>query len=199
MDNTLAIFESSKEYLDCDIINISPNQGLANALREGFNHAIKLDRDIVVVMDSDNTQNPVLIGNMILKIAEGNDIVIASRYRYGARVVVLNAFRRLLSKMASISFSSLIRLKGVKDYTCGFRAYNQVFLASTMRDLGEQFIEQKGFGAMVEILIKLGKRGAIITEIPMVLRYDQKVGDSKMNVKRTIIQSMGLLFKNAFK
>ncbi len=55
------------------------------------------DDDIVVAMDADNTHPPQLISRMVPMIREGHDVVIASRYQPGARVVGLARHREVLS------------------------------------------------------------------------------------------------------
>jgi dolichol-phosphate mannosyltransferase len=46
---------------------------------------------------------------------------------------------------------------------------------------------------MVDILLKLRRIEAIISEVPLVLRYDMKYGASKMLVLRTTIETLQLL------
>jgi hypothetical protein len=46
---------------------------------------------------------------------------------------------------------------------------------------------------MVDILLKLRSTGAIMTELPLVLRYDYKYGVSKMLVLRTVSDTLKLL------
>ncbi|MFP8879007.1 MAG: glycosyltransferase family 2 protein, partial [Myxococcota bacterium] len=62
------------------------NRGLGDTIRTGLIHAIEGadDRDIIVTMDSDNTHTPGLIAAMVRGIREGNDVVIASRFRQGS-------------------------------------------------------------------------------------------------------------------
>ena len=51
---------------------------------------------------------------------------------------------------------------------------------------------------MVEILLKLSQLGAIMTEVPLILRYDHKPGSSKMNVGKTIRQTLALALRLKF-
>jgi len=48
-------------------------------------------------------------------------------------------------------------------------------------------------------LIKLRKLEAIFREVPLVLRYDLKEGESKMRVARTIFRSLTLIAKHRLK
>jgi dolichol-phosphate mannosyltransferase len=75
---------------------------------------------------------------------------------------------------------------GARDYTCGFRLYRAATLRRALSAWGERLIEEAGFTCMAEVLVKLGRGGARVTEAPLVLRYDLKEGASKMKVLRTI-------------
>jgi dolichol-phosphate mannosyltransferase len=48
---------------------------------------------------------------------------------------------------------------------------------------------------MVDILLKLRKLDVIFGEAPMILRYDLKLGASKMRVARTIVHTLTLVTK----
>ena len=48
---------------------------------------------------------------------------------------------------------------------------------------------------MVDILLKLRRLDPICTEVPMILRYDLKKGKSKMNVGRTVAETLKLILK----
>ena len=196
-DNTLELVKSYNSDFPLEVVDVQPNQGLANAMRVCLNFAAnKLDDDdILVTMDADDTHNPFLLMPMISKVFEGNDIVIASRYRYGSHIVGLSPFRKFLSSGVSLLFTLFNNVRGVKDYTCGFRAYKINFLKQLHQLHGDKLIEQEGFGCMAEILIKSKKLNPIITEVPMVLRYDQKLGASKMNIFKTIKQTLKLIIQ----
>jgi dolichol-phosphate mannosyltransferase len=47
----------------------------------------------------------------------------------------------------------------------------------------------------VDILIKLARMDAIITEVPLILRYDRKESASKMKIFRTIRSTLKLLVR----
>ena len=194
-DKTLEIAQNYRGSVEVIPLDLQPNRGLAGAMRAGLTFASEnaADDDIIICLDADDSQNPYLINRMLNQIHEGSDLVIASRYQHGARVVGLSKSRELFSIGAGMLFRIMVGFRGVKDYTCGFRAYKASLLKKTIANYGDDFITQKGFGCMVEILIKCGLSGAIMHEVPMILRYDQKMGDSKMNVNRTINQTLGLL------
>ena len=87
-------------------------------------------------------------------------------------------------------------IKGIKDYTCGFRAYNCSILKQAFEFYGEDIIESKTFVCMAEILIKLRKLKIKGAEVPLILRYDRKIGASKMQLKKTIVDYLYIIVKN---
>lgn len=173
------------------------NQGLAEAINTGFRAALKEsgDDDIIVSMDADSTHLPGLISRMVRLIKEGNDIVISSRFVQGARVRGVPFTRVILSVAASWLFRILFPIEGIKDYTCGYRAYRVGLLKHGLHFYGKTFIDQKGFSCMVDLLLKLSIFDPIVTEVPMILRYDLKPGKSKMNVGNTITETLVLMIK----
>jgi dolichol-phosphate mannosyltransferase len=196
-DNTLAVARNFKADIPIEALDIQPNSGLANAINSGMRKAIVglKDTDIVVTLDADDSQNPFLIQRMAQQVAEGSDLVIASRYQPGARIKGLKRSRTFFSWAAGLLFRIMVGFEGIKDYTCGFRAYRVDMLRKTINVYGDKFITQKGFGCMVEVLLKVAGQSATMNEIPMILRYDLKQGESKMNVKKTRRQTLKLLLE----
>ncbi len=195
IDNTLAVAQNFKADIPIDVLDIQPNSGLANAINSGMRRAIQglKDTDIVVTLDADDSQIPFLIQRMAQQIAEGSDLVIASRYQPGARIKGLKRSRTFFSWAAGFLFRMLVGFEGIRDYTCGFRAYRVDMLRKTINVYGDKFITQKGFGCMVEVLLKVASQSATMNEVPMILRYDLKQGESKMNVQKTMKQTLKLL------
>jgi dolichol-phosphate mannosyltransferase len=172
------------------------NQGLGATIRDGLEIAVSRasPRDVIVAMDADNSHTPGLIRGMVRLIYEGNDVVIASRYRYGSYVRGVPFHRQLLSLGARLLFQVAFPIKGVRDYTCGYRAYRSEVLREAFSRFGPEFVSQTGFQCMVDILLKLRAMDVIFAEVPLILRYDLKGGASKMKVMRTILGTLKLLF-----
>jgi dolichol-phosphate mannosyltransferase len=51
---------------------------------------------------------------------------------------------------------------------------------------------------MAGLLLSLGREGAVCGEVPIILRYDQKAGSSKMKILRTIQRTLSMLFRERF-
>ena len=102
-DRTREIAEAYSGKAPVRVCNNETNKGLAETLRVGFLEAIKLAamHDIIITMDADNTFPAGLALRMVRLIREGNDVVIASRYRSGSYVRGVPLYRQLLSYAGS--------------------------------------------------------------------------------------------------
>ena len=94
-------------------------------------------------MDGDNTHDPKYIIDMVDKIQDGYDVVIASRYTKNS----INSdipYRRKYWVIFQLYFRILFRIKNVKEYTCGYRAYSLII--QKVKKFGNNFIQIKGLG-----------------------------------------------------
>jgi len=178
-------------------IHNEQNAGLAETLKRGLIAAVERadGRDIILTMDADNTQPAGLARRMVRVILEGNDVVIASRYREGSRVRGVPFARVLLSYGSSILFRTVFPTPGVRDFTSGYRAYRASVLKRLIERFGNEFISERGFSCMVDILLRLRGLDLVMTEVPLVLRYDQKPGQTKMKVLQTVFDTLRLLVR----
>ncbi|HRI61784.1 MAG TPA: glycosyltransferase [Saprospiraceae bacterium] len=190
-DNTVEAVRAFEGLPGLRLLCHEVNGGLGPTLRDGLREAVRTARpdDMIVTMDADDTHHPGLIPAMAQKIREGFDVVIASRYRPDSRVLGLARSRRWLSIGAALIFRMLHPIKGVKDYTCGFRAYRAALIIKAFDHFGEGFVDKQGFQCMVDTLLKLRRFAPLMTELPFILRYDRKGGASKMNVLKTTLQT----------
>jgi dolichol-phosphate mannosyltransferase len=179
--------------LDLEVLVHARNQGLGAAMRTGITHVLAhaADDDVLVTMDADHTHPPELIPGMWARAEEGADLVIASRFQPGASVHGLDALRTGVSLAASW----LLRLlfPGARDYTCGYRLYRVGLLRWAQARYGREFLNQRGFSVMVDLLLKLRRRARRIDEVPLTLRYDRKLSTSKMKLVRTAWTTLRLL------
>ena len=185
--------------LSIKLVQHIKNTGLGQAIRTGLTTFIEIanDDDCVATIDCDNTQPPELLDIMYKLVTEDNyDIIIASRYQRGSRVVGLSAFRVIMSYGASCLFQLLLPIPRVKDYTCGFRVYKFSFLRKLFTHYGDALFSEDGFACMVDLLLKSRQLNPKVAEVPMILRYDQKPTATKMKIFRTVFQTVKLLIKH---
>ena len=199
-DRTMEILRSYQSKLPLTVHPHVRNQGLGPTIRDGLQLASERGgpKDIVVTLDADNSHNPGLIRRMVGMIREGHDIVIASRYQPGARVVGLTWFRVMLSVAVSWMMRLTFPIPNVRDYTCGFRAYRTTGLRKCFAEYGDKFVDQAGFQCMADILLKARMIDLIMGEVPMLLRYDLTLGQSKRRVARTVKNTLVLMLRRRF-
>jgi len=186
-----------KKYKNVYLIDHKINKGLVGGLNTAIKSFLKLgnENDFMVLMDGDNTHDPKYIFDMIEEINKGYDCIIASRYCKNSDVVGVAAHRVFMSDMAGVYYKMMLNVPNVKDYTCGYRIYNYNSIKDLVKKFGNDPIKEKSFACMMEFLYKLHLCGAKFSEIGFKLRYDNKKGESKMKVFKTMYNSLKMGFK----
>ncbi len=183
-DKTQEILEKSSKAIPLEIIKHRVNRGLGETIRDLFERAaaISSEDDIIIRFDCDDTHEPKYISLLINKVRSGYDVVTASRFEKGGGQYGVNSYRTFISRCANLFMSIFFPITGIKDYSCGYRAYNSKIIKKAISFYANDFIQLKGLGftCTLEKLVKLKIIGARFGEIPFELRYDQKVSDSKM-------------------
>jgi len=181
-----------------EVIRHSENRGLGPAIVTGLRRATELstrpEHDLIVCMDADDTHPPSAIPRMVAVMRrEDVDIVIASRYRPGSRQVGVPLRRQVLSLGARFLFQVTMPLEGVRDYTCGYRAYRADLVKRGFDRWGDDLLTRAGFACTDQLLVRYAALGARIREVPFVLRYDRKVGPSKMQLGKTVLETFSMI------
>lgn len=189
-DRTAEVARSFQNRLDLHLIDFPKNQGVGEVFRQGFRFVVSDSHtpndDICIVLDSDNTQDPALIPIMIEKIRGGSDLVIASRFEAGGKMIGCPWPRQLLSYGVGTLLKVFVGLRGVKDYSTFYRAHRVRILAEGFARYGDGLLAGKGFAVMGGMLIRLSNITDRMTEVPLVLRYDLKGGSSGIKLWKTI-------------
>jgi dolichol-phosphate mannosyltransferase len=172
-----------REY-PVDVVTHVINRGLGETERDGFEFiaANCAPDDIIVRMDCDDTHEPEYVPALLAKMAEGFDVVNTSRFQPGGGQMGLNGYRTFISRAANLFMQTVFRIPGVRDCSCGYRAYRAGVIQDAIRIFGNNFIQLRGLGftSTLEMLVKLHILGCRFAEVPFVLRYDQKRSPSKM-------------------
>ncbi len=203
-DSTSDVVQSyAQTHKNIHRVKHDQNQGLGAALNSGFQYVMNLNEkqgnqlenarhqdrevpDMVMTMDADNTQPADRIPLLYKEICSGADLVIASRFVQGGEQHGLSLGRRSLSWGAGKFMHYFAPIPGVRDYSCGFRAYRLSILAEGTRQYGPNIIKSRNFSGMVELLLKVAPFAELVTEIPLELHYERKKGVSKMRIRATI-------------
>ncbi len=194
-DSTSTIARVWQERISLVLLEYQQNKGLGAGLRALVQHVVETARedDILVLMDCDDTHDPAQIIQMIKAIDEGADVVIGSRFVRGAIVRGVPRLRRVTALGTIALFKLIHPVRGVRDYTSGYRSYRVGALKRASNGYGAKLIEEAGFSCMPELLLKLNALGVRFAEVPLQLRYDLKPTPSKMNVASNISRLLKLL------
>ncbi len=171
------------------------NQGYGAALKTGFLWVIQnaSPADIVVSLDADNTHRPEYIPKLVDMIQDGFDVATASYWAPGGQMSGVPFKRRVMSSIVNGLFRRLRPIGEVRCYTNGFRAYRVAVLQEAYKRYGVRLIEQTGFPGGAELFIKVCRQAVKAGEIPFVLHYENRGGQSKIQTVRTIMAYLQLL------
>lgn len=200
-DRTRSEAEKYKQTLPLEIITHYQNQGLDGTLKtafENFYQHIQKNSgyQAYALMDGDDSHHPEFIADMLNKMKSGDlDIVIASRFRKGAKVKGVVWWRQVLSFGMALLFKLFRNMRGVMDYSCGYRLYSPRIVEKMYQNYGREVVSQKNFSCMVELLRNCYNLGAKCGEVPFLLRYDLKKGNSKMQFVSTIKGTLKVLLE----
>ena len=183
-DNTKQLLEEYSASMPIEVIQHKVNRGLGETSRDLFERAAELssEDDIIIRLDCDDTHEPEFIPELADKLKEGYDVIIASRFQPGGGQKGVGSYRAFISRLANLFMKVFFPISGLKEYSCGFRAYSASIIKKAVLFYGNNFIQLKGMGftCTLEKLVKLKIIGARFGEVPFMLRYDQKASESKM-------------------
>jgi dolichol-phosphate mannosyltransferase len=199
-DSTRSIARQWQERISLVLLDCPQNKGLGTGLRALVQHAVERahDEDVLVIMDCDDTHDPAQVTEMLRSIEEGADVVIGSRFVRGAHVRGVPRLRRVTALGAAALFKLFHPVRGVRDYTCGYRSYRVGALKKASNRYGAKLIEESDFSCMPELLLKLNALGCQITEVPLQLCYDRKPNASKMSIGSNMKRLLKLLVHSRY-
>ncbi len=147
--------------------------GLGRAYVAGFEWALSRNFDWIVSMDADFSHDPNDIPRL-LETAKDYDVVIASRYVSGGKIIGWNWKRQFNSRLANWVTRRALGLSP-KDVTAGFKRYSRRFLGAL--DLAN--IVSPGYAFQVEMIFQAVRQRFQVLEIPVTF-VDRRVGQSKI-------------------
>lgn len=187
-DNTVEILNGlSKKYKKITHLKRKAKLGRGTAVIYGFKYALKNNlSNYFLEMDADLSHDPVELPSL-LKYANEQTIVIASRYIRGSRIVNSPSTRRFLSKLAN-GFNSLLFELPIHDNTNGYRLYPK----KAVEILVKHKFKSSGFVTIAECTYLLYKRGFKLKERPTVF-VNRAIGGSKADLHEIFISFRDLL------
>ena len=145
-----------------NLVDLPVNLGLAGSFQAGIRYAYRKGYPYAVQIDGDGQHRPEYIERMLVKMKEGYDIVIGSRF--------VNAKKPMTMRMlGSNLIETAIRLTTgatIKDPTSGMRLYD--------RKMIEEFAKGLNYGPEPDTISYLIRQGAEVAEVPVVM--DERAG-----------------------
>lgn len=174
-DATVSICRSRWEQMPLEVSCHITRRGLGEAMMTGFKHCLSgsASDDVVIALDTRIVSSPALMACMAGKIKSGSDVVIASRYARGGCEIGYSGAMRVQSRASNKLLQVAFGIAGVTDYTCGYRAYSASILERALQAYGGSLIENPECLCSAELLVKLARLGARVTETPLVGRSDR--------------------------
>lgn len=164
--------ELSKNNENIRVVHHPVNLNLGRALQTGFRHS---NADIIIVLDIDLSYSVEYIEKMADKLIETYaDVVIASPYMKGGKVIAVPFLRRIMSLWVN-KFMRLAAQDKYYTYTGMVRAYRKTFIQSLN-------LKTKDYEVNPEILYKSMILRARVVEIPANLDWTEQ---NKYAGKRT--------------
>ncbi len=174
-DDTLPAITQNRGALGDMAIEFVRNRGRGahGAVLTGFSTS---DAPFVVVYPADDDYNAAILDLMVAEAAKGCDIVCASRFMAGGRMVGCPWLKAVLVRAANFTLYHLARLP-THDASNGFRLFSH-------RVTTEIPIESEhGFCYSIELLVKCHRLGWRIGEVP-ARWFERAHGSSRFQVIR---------------
>ena len=168
------------------VLRRARKDGLGNAYRAGFAHALEAGHHAIVEMDADLSHDPDDLVRLLAAIEDGADLAIGSRYVPGGSTPNWPMHRLLLSRWGN-RYAGVVLGLGVRDATAGFRAYS----ARVVRAMDVPRTKADGYGFQVEMTHAARRAGGRIVELPISFS-DRQHGTSKMS-GRIVVEAMLLV------
>lgn len=146
-------------------------RGAAGAICAGFQ--LVAEGPVLVVM-ADLSDDLAVVDRMVELYRQGFDLVAASRYMPGGRILGGRALKKSLSRLAGLSLHWL-RGMPTRDATNAFKLYDAGMLKAFRIE------STAGFEINLEITVKAFLAGYSITEIPATWR-DRTSGESRFRL-----------------
>jgi len=174
-----------KNNLKLIVLEHEKNKGKGEALKTGFDYALKNNYYGVITLDADGQHSIEEINNFINEIKKNDlDIIVGSRFENTKGM----PFIRLAANLFTSWVISVIAFKKINDVQSGFR-----FIKHTV--IEKVKLETSNFDTEPELLIKASWYGFKISNIPIKTIYHDEL-KSHINPIKDTLKFLKLIFKS---
>ena len=170
-DGTAHLAQALSSKFPIQVLVRRDKRGLASAVTDGLENTAG---QIIVVMDADLQHPPELIPELLMKMDDGADLAIASRYVEEGNCEGWGIIRRIISKGAILIAHLLLPpTSKIQDPMSGFFTFRR-------RALADVKLQPIGYKILLEMLV-LGSFHKVV-EVPYTFR-NRSSGESKLGTK----------------
>jgi len=164
-DNTSEELEKLQAEIGLKMIDNAQNQGKGGAVKDGMS-AIRQESDVAMFIDSDLGIPIEELEKFVEEIESGYDIVIASRFVPGLKIIQpVQLHRKIMEKAFRLIRMVITNNWNVKDTQCGFKVFRRAAAAKIFPK-----ITVKRFAFDAEVIFVANKYGYKIKELPIHLQ-----------------------------
>jgi dolichol-phosphate mannosyltransferase len=177
--------ELARELDDIEVLHRAAKDGLGNAYRAGFAHALAGGAELLIEMDADFSHDPRYL-EALLDASKEADLVLGSRYVRGGGIRDWGMLRRAVSRGGGWYARAILRVR-VRDLTGGFKCIRREVLEAIDLDT----VRADGYVFQIEVTYRAIVAGFKVLEVPIIFQ-DRKLGASKMS-PRIALEAMWLV------
>jgi len=186
-DNTSEELTKLQDEIQLKVIDNAENQGKGGAVKDGV-LASSDENEVVMFLDSDLGIPIEELEKFIAEIGNGSDIVIASRFVPGLKVMrPVQPHRKLMEKAFRAIRMLITNNWKVKDTQCGFKVFRR---EAAMKIFPKVTVKRFAFDA--EVMFLANKYGFKTKELPIHL---QNPPSRSLRIFRDPINMIGDLLK----
>jgi glycosyltransferase involved in cell wall biosynthesis len=166
----------------CHLVTHEINQGLAGAMRSGFEKALALGADIIVKMDGDGQMDPHQLSRLLDPVVSGEaDYAKGNRFHHRRYLQGMPLARKLGNLALSFLSKAASGYWHVFDPTNGYLALRrEVVEAIELDRLGPRYFFE------TSLLVEGYLAGAKIVDVPMPAVYRDE--PSSLSLRRTLLE-----------
>lgn len=155
------------------VLHRKGKEGLSAAYLASFRWGLEQGYDVLVEFDADGSHQPEQLDRLLVRLAQGADMVKGSRWVKGGSVINWPKQRELLSRGGSFYTRMMLGIP-VKDITGGLNAMRAELVRAIIGDIGAQ-----GFGIQRDLTWHAYRNGYQVVEVPIDFKERER-GNSKL-------------------
>ena len=177
----------SSTFSQVKLIQHGVKEGMGAAYRAGYEAS---SGQYILGIDADLSQSPKDLLKMIVKLDEGYDMIVGSRYLPQGKMVGKSFLRYFLSRSVNIAIRHILDVP-ITDTTHTFRAFKR----ETFTTIANHINEKSHPGFQIQFTYWANQNGFRISEIPIHFEERGKGrGVSKLSIKNEFLPIAKLLF-----